>query len=342
MKKKITINMAVIFLDNNLLLNEFIKYFYKFNVKNFLIINCSNKTVKPKLKKSFFIKIKFVYSKKENLFLNLDMYKNYLSDYFYCVNGNKFVNENLFNLKNIYLKNRKKLIYNFKDNENTEFYILEKKKLRFYEKVSKINLFKKNRHFLIRKIKCDYLDINLEYNIKTVKKFFYRIYSKVILLDRDGILNKDSGYVGSIKDFIWNEGAVKAIKFLNKKNYNIFIVSNQSGVARGYFTEKDVNLLHDYIKLYLQERDCFINKIYFSPFHKDGVVRKYSFSSPCRKPGTKLFRILKKEWNIRSKNMSMIGDQKSDMDFAANCNIKGILFKEGRLDKFIKKLKYLN
>ena len=76
---------------------------------------------------------------------------------------------------------------------------------------------------------------------------------KIAFLDRDGVINSNKlnkGYIGSLKHFRWVPGAIKAIKFLNDKKYRVIVVTNQSGVARGFFTIKDVKKIHSYIQKY--------------------------------------------------------------------------------------------
>ena len=90
------------------------------------------------------------------------------------------------------------------------------------------------------------------------------------------MINVNKGYVGFQRDFTFKNGALKAIKELNKNGYNIYVVSNQSGIARGYFSDKDVKNLHIYLRDILSCHNCFINKIYYSPYHKDGIIGKYS------------------------------------------------------------------
>ena len=164
---------------------------------------------------------------------------------------------------------------------------------------------------------------------------------KIAFLDRDGVLNSkkiNKGYIGNIKDFKWIKGAKKSIKYLKKKNYKIVIVTNQSGVARGYFTIKDVHKLHNYLKEELIKFGTKVDKIYFCPFHIDGVVSKYKKKSNLRKPDIGMFRKAKKKWNIDIKSSFMIGDQKTDMEFAKKAKIKGYMFKKKNLFQFVKQI----
>lgn len=164
--------------------------------------------------------------------------------------------------------------------------------------------------------------------------------NKIAFLDRDGIINSsrpNNGYVGSIKYFKWVPGAIKAVKFLNDKNYKVVVVSNQSGVARGFFTIKDVKKIHSHIQKKLKENDAKIDAFYFCPFHEDGIVKKYKKKSSLRKPNIGMFLLAKKRYNIDKKNSFMIGDQISDLEFAKRAKIKGYFFNQKNLYKFIKK-----
>ena len=162
---------------------------------------------------------------------------------------------------------------------------------------------------------------------------------KIAFLDRDGVLNKseiNNGYIGFIKDFKWIAGAKKAIKFLKKNNFKVVIVTNQSGIARGFFSIKDVYKLHNYLKIELIKFGTAVDKIYFCPYHKDGVVKKYKKNSILRKPKIGMFLKVSKIWNIDKKKSFMIGDQKTDIEFAKRADIKGFLFDEKNLYNFVK------
>ena len=142
---------------------------------------------------------------------------------------------------------------------------------------------------------------------------------KIAFLDRDGVINLsniNNGYIGKIIDFKWVDDSKKAIKYIKSKGYKVVIVSNQSGVARGYFSIKKVYSLHKYIQSELKKIGTSIDRYYFCPFHKDGVIEKYKKNSPLRKPNIGMFRLAQKKWNIDRSNSFMVGDQKTDMEFA--------------------------
>ena len=336
-------NNAVIILDKPIILNQIFRYLYKFNYKKIIILNFTNfknykilkkfdfKIIEYKFKNKIF---EFEILKRKKIFKNLD--KNFL-----ILRSSKFSNLNLFSLFSIFKKNPKKIILTYKKKTliNTECYFLNKRFIKLYD-FSFSNL-KNKKKYMLNLSKEKYLDVKkIKFNNLKIKNFFSKIYSKCILLDRDGVINVDRGYVGFKKDFSFQNGAIKAIKLLNKNEYNIFVVSNQSGIARGYFTNKDVKDLHTYLRDILSNHNCFINKIYYSPYHKDGIIKKYSKKTNCRKPGIKLFKTIEKEWEIKiNKNTYMIGDQITDIQFAKNANIQSALFKKGNLLSFVKKLK---
>ena len=224
-----------------------------------------------------------------------------------------------------------------KELNNTEFFFVKKNMINKYDFTFK-NI-SKNSNYKLHFVNNEYLKLKKNQNEKKIDQFFSKIYSRSIILDRDGVINVNKGYVGFKKDFIFQPGAIKAIKYLNKNNVNIFVVSNQSGIARGYFTLTDVEKLHNYLRGHLIKNSAVINKIYYSPYHVDGILKKYSKNSSCRKPGIKLFKNIIKEWSIKNKsNMIMIGDQLTDMQFAEKAQIKSSLFSGGNLYNFIKKL----
>ena len=164
--------------------------------------------------------------------------------------------------------------------------------------------------------------------------------NKIAFLDRDGVINNkniNGGYIGFVKNFKWVKGAKKAIKFLKNRGYKVVIVSNQSGVARGYFTMRDVYKLHRHLQHQLMKANTFVDRIYFCPYHIDGVIKKYKRKSKLRKPSNGMFKLTEKIWNIDKKNSFMIGDQKTDMEFASKSKIKGFLFSEENLYNFVKR-----
>lgn len=167
-----------------------------------------------------------------------------------------------------------------------------------------------------------------------IKKF------KIAFLDRDGVINFSNfndGYIGKVKHFKWIPGAKKAIKYIKKKGFKVVIVSNQSGVGRGYFGIKDVYILHKYILNELKKINTKIDRFYFCPFHKNAKIKKYKRNSLLRKPNNGMFHLVNKKWPVDKSRSFMIGDRSIDMQFAKKSKIKGFLFKEKNLFNFVKK-----
>tara|TARA_B100000579_G_C22178446_1_gene553017 strand:- start:42 stop:557 length:516 start_codon:yes stop_codon:yes gene_type:complete len=168
---------------------------------------------------------------------------------------------------------------------------------------------------------------------------------KVAFLDRDGVLNKSNinrGYIGYKKHFRWMPGAIKTIKYLKDLKYIIVVVSNQSGVARGYFKIKNVKNIHNYMNQILKKKiKCEINKFIFCPYHIEGIVKRYKKKSNLRKPGIGMFKIANEKWKVDKRKSFIIGDQVTDMQFAQKVKIKGFKFKGSNLFKFVKSNKFI-
>ncbi len=343
MTKQIT-KSAVVIVDNPILLPNIFNYLFKFNFNKIILLKKTNLNLDLNFYKDKQFKFIIKNYNNKNFLYNYIKKKsilNNLENNFLVLKSSKFIDVNLFKLFKLFKKNKKKLIITVskknKGLNNSECFFLRKKLINSYDFSFKEIL--KNKNYLINIVNDDFIYINKKTSKKKIINFFSKINSKAIILDRDGVINVNKGYVGFKKDFVFQKGAIKALKFLNDNKYNIYVVTNQSGIARGYFSEKDVINLHNFIIYQLEIRGIYINKFYYSPYHKDGIVTKYKKNSSCRKPGIKLFKILVKEWNIiNKKNITMIGDQKSDMEFAINAKIKFALFLNGNLFNFIKTL----
>ena len=154
-------------------------------------------------------------------------------------------------------------------------------------------------------------------------------------LDRDGVINKEKEYLYKIDDFEWIEGAKESIKYLNDNGYYVFVVTNQSGIAKGFYSEKDVINLHNYISNELKNINAHIDEFFFSPFHPDNT-KKYLNLSHLRKPDTGMLKLAATKWSIDKSNSFLICDKLTDIECAEKFLIRGHLFKNGNLLKFIK------
>ena len=150
-----------------------------------------------------------------------------------------------------------------------------------------------------------------------------------LFLDRDGVINKDLGYVHSFKDFEFLPGFINSLKRLSKFNIDIFIITNQSGIARGYFTEDDFNNFMFSLHKRLLNENILVKKTFYCPHHEDGVIKKYSIKCDCRKPKPGLINRAIDEFNIDKKKSIFIGDKLTDMAAAESAGIKHkILYKK--------------
>tara|TARA_A100000164_G_scaffold378821_1_gene421368 strand:+ start:1266 stop:1787 length:522 start_codon:yes stop_codon:yes gene_type:complete len=159
-------------------------------------------------------------------------------------------------------------------------------------------------------------------------------------LDRDGVINIEKGYLFNEKDFEWIEGAIDAIRYISDKGYLIIVVTNQSGIARGYYTENDVYKLHQFINSELKKNGTKIDDFFFSPYHPD-FKDKFIELSHLRKPNTGMLKMAFEKWKFDKSKSFMIGDQDTDIKCAQNFGIRGYLYKSGNLLDFIKQSKII-
>ncbi len=154
-------------------------------------------------------------------------------------------------------------------------------------------------------------------------------------LDRDGVLNIDDGYIGTRDRIRWMPGVVTAIRALNDAGYLVFVITNQSGVARGMFSEQDVRDLHDWMRDELQHDGARIDDFRFCPHHAAGSVADYAVDCECRKPKPGMLRDLMSAWPVRAQGSFVIGDKPIDIEAANAAGLPGFLFTGGDLAVFV-------
>lgn len=158
---------------------------------------------------------------------------------------------------------------------------------------------------------------------------------RALFLDRDGVLNQDLGYVGSRDRLVLLDGAVAAVRRANAAGYRVFVVTNQSGVARGYFTVKDVEALHAWMQEYFRQQGARIDAFRYCPHHPDGIVPAYAHTCNCRKPAPGLLRALLEEHAIDPARSLMIGDSARDLAAGEAVAVPAYLFTGSDLDAFV-------
>lgn len=242
---------------------------------------------------------------------------------------NKNYNNN-HKLNNLDLK-KKKLVFSNKNSlMNAGVYFFKKRILKFIfnKKMSlEVDIIPKliNRK-LLDGIKFDnksFIDIGTPDNFLNTQTHLIKNFKKpAVFLDRDGVINEDFNYVHKFKNFSYRSGVINGLKFLIKKGYYIFIVTNQAGIAKGYFSLKDFENLHIKIKNDLSKKNIFIDDVKFCPHHPEGINKNYKIKCKCRKPGNKMITDLIKEWDLDLNKSFMIGDKKKDYLCAKKSNIR--------------------
>lgn len=151
---------------------------------------------------------------------------------------------------------------------------------------------------------------------------------KALFLDRDGTININKHYVYKKDDFILIEGICDVIKHYIQDGYIIIVVTNQSGVARGFFTEHDVVKLHEYADILLQKKGVYITKWYYCPHHPVCGIGDYTISCSCRKPKTGMIEQAVYDFDIDVKQSLLVGDKQEDIECGERMGIKSIYVSE--------------
>lgn len=154
--------------------------------------------------------------------------------------------------------------------------------------------------------------------------------NKAIFLDRDGTLNIDHGYVNQIDDFEFIDGSIEALKELKDMGYLLVVVTNQSGIARGYFSEEQFLTLTEWMDWSLADCGVDLDGIYYCPHHPDGEG-EFKQECDCRKPKPGMLLQAIQELNIDTEHSYMVGDKVDDMLAGKNAGIKhNILVQTGK------------
>ncbi len=156
-----------------------------------------------------------------------------------------------------------------------------------------------------------------------------------LFLDRDGTVNIDRGYVGTRDRFAWIDGARAAIARATASGWHVFIVTNQSGVARGYYDEAAVAALHDWMADEIRCAGGTIDDVRICPFHPEAAVPAYRRVSDWRKPAPGMLLDLIRAWDLDAARCVLVGDRASDLAAATAAGMAGHLFDGGDLDAFV-------
>lgn len=157
-----------------------------------------------------------------------------------------------------------------------------------------------------------------------------------ILFDRDGVLNVDEGYAYDPARLVWIEGAREAVKAANAAGVLAIVVTNQSGIGRGYYTEAQMHAFHAAMSAGLAEVGARIDAFYFAPHHEDAAEDRYRVADhPDRKPNPGMLLRAMAEHGVDPARAVMIGDKPSDMEAARRAGVRGVPFEGGDLNQLV-------
>jgi D,D-heptose 1,7-bisphosphate phosphatase len=163
-----------------------------------------------------------------------------------------------------------------------------------------------------------------------------RLKRPAVFFDRDGVLNHDSGYTFEAHKLQWIDGAREAVKAVNDAGYFAFVVTNQSGIARGLYQEGHVQTLHRWMADEMAAIGAHIDAFEYCPDHPDGTVERYRRVSDRRKPAPGMITDLLSRFPVDTAHSVLIGDKASDLEAAHAAGLKGHLFSGGNLEVFVK------
>ncbi len=162
------------------------------------------------------------------------------------------------------------------------------------------------------------------------------LHRRALFLDRDGVVNIDHGYVSTREGFEFMPGALDAIRLATRSGWHVFIVTNQSGVARGYYTEDAVRDLMAWVGDQARMLGGTIDDVRYCPFLEEGIVEAYRRPSDWRKPAPGMLLDLVRAWELDPARCVMVGDQPTDLQAAAAAGVAGYLFPGGNLLDFVR------
>jgi len=181
-----------------------------------------------------------------------------------------------------------------------------------------------------------FIDIGIPADFERAQKampdFLHR---PAAFLDRDGILNRDDGYVHRPEQIVWVEGAIETVRWLNDNGYYVFVITNQGGVAHGYYEEQHVHDLHLWMQQQMQLHGAHIDAFEHCPYHPQGVVERYKSESEFRKPQPGMILKLQREWTTDPQRSFVVGDRDTDVEAAIAAGVAGYKFEGGNLLRFL-------
>ena len=163
--------------------------------------------------------------------------------------------------------------------------------------------------------------------------------NKAVFLDRDGTINIEKHYLYRIEDFEFLPGVKPALKNLQEAGYLLIIITNQSGIGRGYYSEEDFHVLNDWMVDQLAADGINISKVYYCPHLPDAKIPRYRISCTCRKPEMGMYERAKNEFDIDMEMSIAVGDKIRDCSICKKYSCKGYLIENGEQQDIISAVK---
>ncbi len=155
--------------------------------------------------------------------------------------------------------------------------------------------------------------------------------NKAVFLDRDGVITEEPPYYAhKIDQLELIPKSAEAIKLLNESGFKVIVVSNQSGVARGYYQEKDIEIYNRAMKRKLEEKNAYIDAIYYCPHYSEATIEKYKIDCECRKPKPGMLKRAERDLKLDLKCSFLIGDKMSDIEAGYRAGCKTLLVLTGQ------------
>jgi len=160
-----------------------------------------------------------------------------------------------------------------------------------------------------------------------------------LFLDRDGVVNVDTGYLHRIEECVFVDGVFELARGFAARGFLPVIVTNQSGIGRGYYDEAAMHAVHQALDAHLASAGAHIDAVYFAPHHEDAVIEHYRQADhPDRKPNPGMLLRAMQDFAIDRERSFLVGDKESDLEAARRAGVKGYLFEGGDLDTLVRKI----
>lgn len=181
-----------------------------------------------------------------------------------------------------------------------------------------------------------FIDIGVPDDLERARQEIPERRHRAVFFDRDGVLNEDAGYTHRPDQFRWMPGAREAVKLFNDRGWFVFVVTNQAGIARGFYDADAVGRLHAHVQNELRVFGAHVDEFRFCPHHIEGVIPEFSVPCACRKPEPGMILGILASWPVDAQASILIGDKDGDLAAGRAAGIPSVLFDGRPLDEFVR------